>query len=276
MWESYVFLPLFAVAVVVLGVTSLFSPSARQDPFTSKPVSAAMLKQLSAISLANIGMPPQFHDTMLHAIPQENGKGEASVVNGGTTPALPTLPTLLYIGDEYCPYCATLRWSLALALMRFGDMRGLITMRSGSNESYPDTATFSFSHALYSSRYLHFEPVEVQTRDYRPLQQPTPAQLATLKRLDVSPYSTSPGSIPFLDIGQRFVQIGSPVAPKLLRGLDWAAVVTQLTQGHNPLWAAVMGETDRLTAAICVATQGQPQSVCSAEKPFKPTGMDVK
>src|SRR5215469_5182042 len=29
-------------------------------------------------------------------------------------------PEMLYIGAEYCPYCAAMRWSMAVALSRFG------------------------------------------------------------------------------------------------------------------------------------------------------------
>ena len=29
-------------------------------------------------------------------------------------------PEMLYIGAEFCPYCAASRWSMALALSRFG------------------------------------------------------------------------------------------------------------------------------------------------------------
>ena len=29
-------------------------------------------------------------------------------------------PEMLYIGAEFCPYCAALRWSMAVALSRFG------------------------------------------------------------------------------------------------------------------------------------------------------------
>src|SRR5581483_1419549 len=34
-------------------------------------------------------------------------------------------PEVLYIGAEYCPYCASERWSLIAALSRFGSFSGL-------------------------------------------------------------------------------------------------------------------------------------------------------
>ena len=34
-------------------------------------------------------------------------------------------PELLYIGAEYCPYCAASRWPLIIALSRFGTFKGL-------------------------------------------------------------------------------------------------------------------------------------------------------
>ena len=41
-----------------------------------------------------------------------------------TGPALTSngKPEMLYIGAEYCPYCAAMRWSMAVALSRFGTL----------------------------------------------------------------------------------------------------------------------------------------------------------
>ena len=46
-------------------------------------------------------------------------------------------PEILYIGAEYCPYCATERWPLAVALSRFGTFTGLRGIHSSATDVYP-------------------------------------------------------------------------------------------------------------------------------------------
>src|SRR6516162_3275690 len=95
-------------------------------------------------------------------------------------------PEVLYIGAEYCPYCAAERWSMVVALSRFGTFSGLGLTHSaaangaGQPEPYPNTATWTFAHATFASQYLTFTPVETYTNVpdpatgfYTPLQTPT-------------------------------------------------------------------------------------------------------
>src|SRR5712671_6765504 len=42
-------------------------------------------------------------------------------------------PEMLYIGAEYCPYCAAERWAMIVALSRFGTFSGLTTIRSAAH-----------------------------------------------------------------------------------------------------------------------------------------------
>ena len=78
-------------------------------------------------------------------------------------------PEVLYIGAEYCPYCAAERWAMVVALSRFGTLSGLGLIHSaaadgaGQAEPYPNTATWTFAHASYASKYLTFTPVETYT-----------------------------------------------------------------------------------------------------------------
>ncbi len=85
-------------------------------------------------------------------------------------------------GAEYCPYCASERWPLVVALSRFGTWSNLAQTVSGpAPELYPATPTFSFFGATYSSPYLAFQSVETATNQlkdgrYTALQTPTEAQ----------------------------------------------------------------------------------------------------
>src|SRR5438874_585634 len=53
-------------------------------------------------------------------------------------------PEVLYIGDEYCPYCAAERWAMAVALSKFGTFTGLRGIRSSSSDAFPSTPTLTF------------------------------------------------------------------------------------------------------------------------------------
>ena len=155
-------------------------------------------------------------------------------------------PELLYIGAEYCPYCAAERWAMIVALSRFGTFSGLATVHSavtngaGDQEPYPNTPTWTFVHATYSSPYLNFTPVELQTNipdtstgTYTTLQTPTSAQQALLTKYDAPPYidSSGAGSIPFLDFGNKYVSIGVSYSNTALSGLTWSTLAAAL---HDP------------------------------------------
>ena len=73
-------------------------------------------------------------------------------------------PRVLYVGAEYCPYCATERWPLVVALSRFGTWNNLSASFSApAPEVNPNTATVSFHGATYSSQYVSFTGYETST-----------------------------------------------------------------------------------------------------------------
>src|SRR5207302_7512423 len=74
-------------------------------------------------------------------------------------------PQILYIGAEYCPFCAAERWSLIVALSRFGTFQHLQLTTSSASDLYPNTSTFTFYRSAYTSPYLDFQSVEEATRD---------------------------------------------------------------------------------------------------------------
>ena len=96
-------------------------------------------------------------------------------IGGGTTTSPPKTisgaaltsggkPEVLYIGAEYCPYCATERWAMVVTLTRFGTLSGLGLTRSaaangaGQAEPYPNTATWTLRHTTFASQFLTFSP----------------------------------------------------------------------------------------------------------------------
>src|SRR4029077_691607 len=110
-------------------------------------------------------------------------------------------PEMLYIGAEYCPYCAAMRWSMAVALSRFGTfttpLRGF---HSSSTDVDPSTPTLTFYQAGYQSKYLTFTPVENEDISQKLLQATTSAQQTLWAKYDTSTQNgvTSQG-YPFVD-----------------------------------------------------------------------------
>jgi hypothetical protein len=181
-------------------------------------------------------------------------------------------PEMLYVGAEYCPYCAAARWSMIVALSRFGTFSGLSTVHSSSSDVDPNTSTWTFYKSTYTSQYLTFTSVELTTNvpdshsssGYVTLQTPTAAQQALLTKYDASPYTTQPGAIPFIDFGNKYVSVGTPYDPGVLAGLSWSTIATDLSNPNSAVAKAVDGTANYITAAICKMTGNQPASACTS------------
>jgi hypothetical protein len=173
-------------------------------------------------------------------------------------------PLVLYIGAEYCPYCAALRWPLVAALARFGTFTGLELSLSSATDAFPDTPTLTMLHAHYRSPYLTLQTVELEgnvadaSGRYPPLQKTTPEQMVPFNKLD-------PGhSIPFLMIGGRYYLTESPFSPGLLATMDWRAVSASLQFGSSPAAQAILGTANEIAAAVCAVDGGAPAAVCGS------------
>jgi hypothetical protein len=198
--------------------------------------------------------------------------GKPTTISGTNTPLTENgKPEMFYTGAEYCPYCAAERWAMIVALSRFGTFKGLATVHSavangaGNAEPDPDTPTFTFLHATYSSPYLSFTPLEIQTNipdpstgTYTDLQKPTAAQQALITK-----YDGSTGPIPFIDFGNKYVISGVSYDPGVLDGLSWATIANDLSNPNSTVAKAVDGTANYITAAICKMTGNQPASACT-------------
>jgi hypothetical protein len=180
------------------------------------------------------------------------------------------LPLVTYVGAEYCPYCAAQRWALALALSRFGQFSGVQTSHSAADDIYPNTPTLSFVDSSYTSPYLEFSSVELQSNQrsggsYAPLQTPTPEQQQVLKQYDGPPYvpAGQAGSIPFVDIADQYMIAGSSYDVGVLRGQTVDSIAQSLSDPTSPTAQAIVGSANTITAALCSSTGGNPAEVCS-------------
>jgi hypothetical protein len=195
--------------------------------------------------------------------------GTGNVTSPPTTISGPALtsggkPEMLYMGAEY--------WSMVVALSRFGTFTGLQTTHSaaadgaGNAEPFPNTATWTFAHSTYTSKYLTFTPVEMNTNipdkatgSYTTLQTPTKEQQDLINKYDAA----DQGAIPFIDFGDKYVSIGASYDPGVLSGLTWSQIATDLHDPNSAVAKSVLGAANYLTASICGLTHNQPADVCT-------------
>jgi Domain of unknown function (DUF929) len=195
--------------------------------------------------------------------------GQPSLTEGGR-------PEVVFVGGEFCPYCAAARWALVAALGRFGTFSALGATSSSKYEVFPGTATFSFQGASFHSRYLRL----LATESYG--QKPSTLAPAGFPRLPGAPGlaqallgryddgGSSPGggsaTLPFIDVDNRLVVTGAEIgfSPALLQGKSMDAIAGELSDPTSPVSEAVLGEANALTAAICSATGNTPSAVCGS------------
>jgi len=246
-FSTQLMLAAFAAALSFVAMPAAVA----QDVQLDTPVSDAVmqtLQQAAANSLNAVVVPEH---SSLQAIP-------GSPVDAGAK------PTVLYMGADYCPYCAAVRWPLLLALMRFGEFSGVKYMRSSHDDVYADTVTLSFHGAGYTSDYVKFASVELQDREGDRLERPNQRQIEIFRKFDMPPYTQSAGGIPFLYLDGQYMQSGAPFNPAVLKDETWANVAAALDTPESPLRQAIVGTANVYTAAICALTDGQPARVCNA------------
>ncbi len=181
-------------------------------------------------------------------------------------------PVVYYLGTDYCPYCAFERWSLVVALSRFGTFTDLHQTTSGNSEEISTLNginSFSFFGSSYTSEHLTFLGVESSDRNGNALQTPTSPEAAAAEQL-------TGGNVPVVDIGGRYYAPGDPsmagtpegqqfqYAPQIIHGMTWQQIATSLSDAQTPQAQAIVGNANWLTAAFCKITGKAPSSVCDS------------
>jgi hypothetical protein len=262
---------LAVLVIVVVFVVVKLNSNSTSDTSSNGPTGAALASVVSTVT----SVPASTLNTVgagsgLLAKPQAI-KGAALTENGK--------PEVLYMGAEYCPYCAAERWPMIVALSRFGTFTGLATIHSakanggGDDEPYPDTPSWTFLHATFTSPYLTFTTVEQYTNVpdtkndyYYPLQTPTKAETALITKYDVPPLvpASDDGAIPFIDFGNQVAIGGAGYNPQTLAGLSWATIASDLHNASSSVAQPVLGTANYITAAICKITNNAPASACTS------------
>jgi hypothetical protein len=187
-----------------------------------------------------------------------------------------TVPQIVYVGAEFCPYCAAQRWSTIIALSRFGTWSDLGNMSSYAHDIYPSTPTFTFVKATYKSKYIVFTSVEEEanylnptTGNYQLLQTPTKLETSLIHKYDTPKFipgltAADPFPIPFMTFGNKFLVSGASYSPDTLTNLSRSVIATGLSDPTSPVTDAIIASANYQTAAICSLTNNQPSNVCTS------------
>lgn len=187
-----------------------------------------------------------------------------------------TVPEVLDVGAEYCPFCAAQRWSTIIALSRFGTWSGLGNTESSSVDVYANTPTFTFLKTKFTSKYLVFRGVETLNNVYNASNNPpygklmslTAAESALIAKYDTSKYinmsASNDGAIPFLSMGNKFLISGASYNPGVLTGLTRTQIAQDLSAPSSPQTTLIITSANEQTAALCQLTKQQPSTVCSS------------
>jgi hypothetical protein len=237
--------------LVIVGISlavGIYLVSTVQSPLASyvgKVVTSSDITSLYADSLAPYGQPPT--TTMLNTMHSSSG-----------TPYLAgTKPIIVYIGAEYCPYCAAERWPLIISLMRFGNFSNLHYTISSASDIYPNSPTFTFVGSTYTSKYIVFHPFENEDRNRNALQ-PVPANYTTV-------WQANGSGFPFMNFGNKYI-VPSATLISSISGENWTQVLRSISSG-DPFGVQVKESANLMTSLICKLLVGQPNGqpgLCSA------------
>ncbi len=268
-----------AVVVLLLGFVALVTYALTRS---TTPASVARPSVTSADVVATLaGVTPSTFDSVGVTVPGTTLT--APVVLSGQPPlSQGGRPEVLFVGSEYCPFCAAERWPLIVALDRFGRFGTLHNSQSASLSVFSGIQSFSFVGTTYSSRYLTLTGVELYSDQTGPdgtftrISHLDQGQAALVARYtpDVDG-SGAPGTWPFVDIDNRMVTATSGFSPALVVSQSQAqiageaaqplAATPQSTTPAPPTGQAIIAAANELSAGLCLATDGQPVAVCNSK-----------
>ena len=244
---SIVVVIIAAVVVLALIINSTSDPNAK---YIGLPVDRSVLQQITGVSdgtLNSVAVPS--------GVTPPNPITGTALVSGGK-------PEVIYIGGDYCPYCAVERWSLIMALSHFGNFSGLQYMESSATDVNANSPTFTFSSASYSSPYLTFLGVEEYNRAAAVVNTLTTAENGLLSSYDICPSGGS-GGIPFVDIANQYAVNCGAQSTLDLTGQNWTQVAPLLSSASNPTAQLIDGAANTLITAFCKVDGGLPATVCT-------------
>jgi thiol-disulfide isomerase/thioredoxin len=245
-----------AIVVAFIAIKLATGP-AKAGPSGAVKTAAAVTQGIASVPVATLNTVGK-GTTYANAIQTIRTKAPA-LTQGGK-------PQLVYVGAEYCPYCAAERWALTTALSRFGTFSGLGLIHSSTTDVDPNTPTLTFYKSSYTSKYIVFTTTEAQTVTRATLQHTTALDNQLMGKYDIPPYVPTTkydDSFPFVDFGNKYVIDGASYDPGLLAGKTWTQVAAALKDPSSPIAKGADGAANLITAAVCKLTGNQPATACT-------------
>ena len=233
---------LVTAIVVALVTVKLTSPRAALHASESA-APAAVVHQVTSVPTALLS--DAGPTRVITPLQQVRTAGPPLTVNGK--------PTIVFVSEESCPFCAAERWAVTVALSHFGTWAKLGITSSAANDVYPNTATLSYRSAVYHSAELTLLTTELADNAGHPLQPQTPLDTELIAHFDVPPYVNSAdqsGAVPFLDIANQYILAGAQYDPQVLAGLSARQIASQLADPSSLVAQAVDGSAQVIIAAI--------------------------
>ncbi|GAA5020826.1 hypothetical protein GCM10023258_09810 [Terrabacter aeriphilus] len=232
------------IAAVVIGVVVSNQP---------KPVPAATG---GAAALATLEKLPE---SVFDSAPAPSPQQAPAKLAGGTALTEDGKPKVLYIGAEYCPFCAMERWALIGALSRFGTFTGVGQTTSSSTDVHPDTPTFSFKGSTFASDVVAFQAVETQDREGKPLETLDGENLALFQKFNPG------GGIPWITYGGTHATDGATVDANAFEGKTYDQIIAGIKDPTSDIGKTVTPAINVITAQICAQTDNKPANVCTSQ-----------
>ncbi|BCS90740.1 MAG: hypothetical protein ARM1_0197 [Candidatus Micrarchaeota archaeon] len=256
----YAVIAAFLIFIAIAYIYLQSSNSVKNETAIGKNLSLMDNKPLNSSTLAEL---KAIADNMTLA--DKIGRGSVEILpnnTNGTPINYNGKPTVLYLGADYCPFCAVTRWGLILALERFGNFTMLHYMTSSAVDVFPYTPTFTFYNSSYYSSYISFLETEQYTNIpangfYEPLQPLTPLDNATVNKYDTQ------GAIPFLDFNNKSYEVGALVSPAIVNGHTWSYVINNLSNTNSNISKGLIGLANVYTAEICIIDNYTPSYICN-------------
>jgi hypothetical protein len=146
-------------------------------------------------------------------------------------------PEVVLVAPDSCAGCALESWGVVAALSQFGTFADLNLSQSATTRR-PIVRGFTFHGAAYGSPFVTFV-------------------LAT-------PSSSVPHPLPYVDVANKYADVGSPAPLGVAGNLTWTQLAGSLGRPGTAPGQALDGTAELLTAEICEATGGAPAAVCGA------------
>jgi len=229
------------VGYLIYSQSTSSSSTTQSNSVLLTPISFALYQNLTTVS-----------DSTLSQVGLATGVAAPTSISGSPL-MLNNKPEILYIGAEFCPLCAANRWSLIVALSKFGNFSGLQYMLSAVDDG--NYSTMSFRSMSYVSQYISFVSVENEDRDHNVFQLPN--------QTEQNLWNTyNPNAYPFIDIGGSYVVKSEMYNSAALKGLSWTQIGSQLNNPSSSLAKLIDGAANSIISDVCKIDGGNPSSVC--------------